>query len=69
MRVVRLARAVGKVKCCADFGHLSLLSKQRRAGQNRVNRPLRPGVNVFFAFGLNDSYQMGRSPELNRTMT
>jgi hypothetical protein len=68
MRVVRFARAVGKVECCADIGHYlyfpnsagsGAASRRREAGQIGVNRPLRPGVNVFFAFGLNDSYQMG----------
>src|SRR5262249_21184070 len=30
------------------------------SGQSGVNRPLRHGVNVFFDFGLNDTYQIGR---------
>jgi chorismate mutase len=31
-------------------------------GQSGVNRPLWPGVNVFFDFGLNRTYQSGRLP-------
>jgi chorismate mutase len=36
----------------------------RKGGQTGVNRPLRPGVNVFFDFGLNGTYQSGRLPGL-----
>ena len=32
---------------------------RRLGGQSRVNRPLAHGVNVFFAFGLNGTYQSG----------
>jgi chorismate mutase len=39
-------------------------SSRRQGGQKGVNRPLRPGVNVFFDFGLNGTYQSGRLPEL-----
>ena len=75
MRIVRFARAVGKIERGADVGHRSF--PERRAsrrglaaestqdgGQNGVNRPLPLGVNVFFAFGLNGTYQSGRLPGL-----
>src|SRR5262249_6853551 len=44
---------------CKNFKSTAL------AGQNGVNRPLCPGVNVFFTFGLNDTYQMGQSWDVN----
>src|SRR5262249_47832192 len=66
MRIVRFARAVGKIKRGAEIGHRCIQKAAvaerpatTRGRQNGVNRPLRRGVNVFFDFGLNDTYQIG----------
>jgi len=37
-------------------------SGRQAGGQKGVNRPLALGVNVFFAFGLNDTYQVFQLP-------
>ena len=69
MRRVRFARAVGKIERSAGLGHERFpevtpagVRRPLAGGQRGVNRPLPLGVNVFFALGLNGTYQSGRLP-------
>ena len=69
MRIVRFARAVGEIERGAPFCHKCFPDRRfpawrlrPRGGQRGVIRPLPAGVNVFFDFALNGTYQSRTSP-------
>ena len=69
MRIVRFARAVGEIERGAHFCHKCFPDRRfpawrlrPRGGQRGVIRPLPAGVNVFFDFAANGTYQSRLSP-------
>jgi chorismate mutase len=71
MRIVRFARAVGQIERGAGISHksfperrISRRLRRQKGSQRGVNRPLWHGVNVFFDFGLNGTYQSPAPPDL-----
>ena len=63
MRMVRLAPAVGQIEGRAQLCHNAFPDSGScpNTGQKRVNRPPAGGVNVFFDFQANGTYQSSRS--------